>query len=237
MLKFLGTGSAFNTSYGNNSAYIKSEDEESLLLIDCGETVFAEIQKNRLLDGVKHVYVVITHLHGDHIGSLSSFIMYCHYVANIKLNIIHPNMKIESVLTTMGAIKDEMYDLETCENIELDDFKLNLYMRGANHVSDMESYSIIMQDTVGCGFNLYYSGDSNTIDEEILGLLNSGYFDCFYQDTSSIDYEGNVHLSFKKLKELVNPDIRFRVTCMHLDGRLSNEEILREGFQVAKKEF
>ena len=45
MLKFIGTGSAFNQDLGNTSAYIK--DGETLLLIDCGETVFQRIKEIR----------------------------------------------------------------------------------------------------------------------------------------------------------------------------------------------
>ena len=45
MLKFIGTGSAFNTELGNTSAYIKQN--KTLLLIDAGPTVFARAKERK----------------------------------------------------------------------------------------------------------------------------------------------------------------------------------------------
>lgn len=72
MLKFIGTGSAFNTELGTTSAYIKNED--ILLLIDCGETTFARIMELKLLEDVKKAYIMITHMHSDHIAGLAALI-------------------------------------------------------------------------------------------------------------------------------------------------------------------
>lgn len=72
MLKFIGIGSAFNTDLGNTSAYIKKEDR--MLLIDCGGTVFHELQKQKLLEGVNQIYMIITHTHPDHVGSVGEVI-------------------------------------------------------------------------------------------------------------------------------------------------------------------
>jgi hypothetical protein len=47
-LKFIGTGSAFNTNLGNTSAYIKYDND--LLLIDCGESIFERLIKNDILN-------------------------------------------------------------------------------------------------------------------------------------------------------------------------------------------
>ena len=81
MLKFIGTGSAFNTKLGNTSAYIK--DNNTLLLIDCGELTFARILSLNLLDDVNEVHIAITHTHPDHIGSLGSLIFYCFFIKKI----------------------------------------------------------------------------------------------------------------------------------------------------------
>lgn len=43
-LKFLGTGSAFNTKLGNTSAYLLNNDKSAMLLFDCGETVFSKLK-------------------------------------------------------------------------------------------------------------------------------------------------------------------------------------------------
>ncbi|WP_027625614.1 MBL fold metallo-hydrolase [Clostridium lundense] len=62
----------YHSIEANTSAYIK--DNETLLLIDCGETVFKKILEKSLMAGVKQVHILITHMHLDHIGSLGGFI-------------------------------------------------------------------------------------------------------------------------------------------------------------------
>lgn len=233
-LKFLGTGSAFNTEYGNNSAYYKQGN--ILLLIDCGETVFAEIQKRDLLEGVDHLFITITHLHSDHIGSLSSLILYCHYLLDIKPVVFYPDNSINTILSSMDVVKDTMYTHEANEKLVIQELGIALVLDETEHVKNMKSYYVVIQDILGFKCNIYYSGDTNTINETDLKFLNNGFFRYFYQDTSSFDYEGNVHLSFEKLKELVDPDMRHRVWCMHLDGKLTKEEIEAEGFKVVEKE-
>lgn len=100
-LKFLGTGSAFNTKLGNTSAYLLNNDKSAMLLFDCGETVFSKLkpilEKNK---NINEFTICITHSHSDHIGSLPTLLYYLYYVykdeckcnKNINVHIItHPN--------------------------------------------------------------------------------------------------------------------------------------------------
>lgn len=52
-LNFIGNGSCFNTDFGNNSAYYIDKKKQSLLLIDCGESVFTRIMKQGILEKIK----------------------------------------------------------------------------------------------------------------------------------------------------------------------------------------
>ena len=92
MLKFIGTGSCFNYKMGNNSAYYihNVNGKKRFILFDCGEDVFHKILNNNLLNEIDEVFVVITHLHSDHVGSLPSFVFYLHFVLNIKPVIYFP---------------------------------------------------------------------------------------------------------------------------------------------------
>lgn len=100
-LKFLGTGSAFNTKLGNTSAYLLNNDKSAMLLFDCGETVFSKLkpilEKNK---NISEFTICITHSHSDHIGSLPTLLYYLYYMykdeckcnKNINVHIItHPN--------------------------------------------------------------------------------------------------------------------------------------------------
>lgn len=78
----------------------------------------------------------------------------------------------------------------------------------------------------------YYSGDANTISSKIMNGIISGELDKVYQDTCGLDYEGNNHLSLKKLCNIVPLEWRNKVYCMHLDKHISEKEIRDNGFHV-----
>ena len=102
MINFIGMGSAFNTELGNTSAFVKKND--SLILIDCGGTVFHKLQKLNMLDGLKNLYILITHTHPDHVGSLGDVIFYSYYILKHKPTIFFPQKElIESFLTSIGV--------------------------------------------------------------------------------------------------------------------------------------
>ncbi len=231
MLKFLGIGSAFNTELGNNSAFVKKEN--SLILIDCGGTVFHRLQKVKLLEGVENVYIIITHMHPDHVGSLGEVIFYNHYILKNKVNLIYPNKEhMTQFLLNMG-MSEEMYTLISGTQIEVDDEqfrKFNIEYSSVCHVELIESYSFMLQLD---GKMIYYSGDSNHIHSQVINKLEKGEIDTIYQDTCGLDYEANPHLSLNKLKQLIKRQYRNRVCCMHLDQYLDKEEIVKEGFNVA----
>ena len=89
MLKFIGTGSAFNTDMINNSAFIK--EETTLFIIDSGETAFARMKNLKLFDDIENVYIAITHTHSDHIGSLGSLVAYLNIFCNIVVLLPRPS--------------------------------------------------------------------------------------------------------------------------------------------------
>ena len=83
-------------------------------------------------------------------------------------------------------------------------------------------------------FFTYYSGDANNISVSIVNRIMNGEIDRAYQDTCGLDYQGNNHLSLKKLCSIVQPEFRNKIYCMHLDKHITNEEIRDKGFNVAE---
>lgn len=233
MLKFIGIGSAFNTALGNTSAFVKKES--SLILIDCGGTVFHRVQELGLLAAVKNMYIIITHMHPDHVGSLGEVIFYNHYILKNKVNVIYPDKEhMTQFLLNIGVSK-EMYHLISNTDLEIQDEvfgKLSIEYMPVSHVDTIEAYGFIMQLDEK---NIYYSGDSNTINEQVLNKLEKGEIDRIYQDTCGLDYEENPHLAFDKLKQLIAKPYRGKVYCMHLDKQLERAEIIKEGFNAAER--
>ena len=234
MLKFVGHGSAFNTKLGNNSAYIK--EGNTLFLIDCGSNTFDRIREQNLLEGIEKIYVLITHTHPDHVGSLGDLIFYSYYSMGTMgepcLTVLSPKGVMVSILLASMGVNREIYNLEKFEqDIYIKDKDFNIYIDGrrVNHVKELHCYAyVIYYKDNTC----YYSGDSNEISENILKNLHNGSFDYFYQDTCKADYEGNVHLSLRKLDELIDKDVRHKVYCMHLDEGFSRKEARKLGFNI-----
>lgn len=221
-LKFIGTGSAFNTELGNTSAYYKSNGH--MLLIDCGETVFAKIIELNLLEDVKEIDILITHLHSDHIGSLSTLIYYCKYKLNIPVSIYYPTNKLDTILKAMGHTEDDYLYLDRETDCI---YNINFLPCSVEHTDKpCYGYHINIDET-----HIWYSGDCSEFawEPEELEL-----FDEIYQDTCLADYEGNVHLSLRKLCEEIPERYRHKVYCMHLDDSLDLvRQALTAGFRIA----
>lgn len=226
-LKFLGVGSAFNTKEGNTSAYIKHED--TLILIDCGESVFSKMIQEKLLDNIKDIYVLITHLHSDHVGSLSSLIFYCYYKLGIKVKVYFEDLGIEQLtllLRIQGNKVGEHYELIDMFNTNNE---FNFVPIRTRHDDNMFCYGYHINYK---NKSIYYSGDSNEIPTIVLNDFIEGKIDGFYQDTCLADYEGNVHLSLRKLCEYIPKELRYKVYCIHMDCSELIDKAEEEGFNV-----
>ncbi|AZU98877.1 MBL fold metallo-hydrolase [Bacillus phage pW2] len=238
MFEFIGTGSAFNTKLGNNGAFIKQGNK--FFMIDCGSSTFSRIMEMDLLEGVEEIYVMITHKHPDHVGSLGDLIFYGYYnmgtVMEKNVTVLAPiDIRISDTLFDMGVESDTYYlkEFDTESLNFLDDFSMTFMPVETKHVKELDcfGYVIHIKNT-----RIYYSGDANIIPEKVLKMFNAGMVDILYQDTCGADYKGNVHLSLRELDELIAEDkaLRNRVYCMHLDEKFDEIEAISMGFNVVK---
>ncbi|MBQ7884802.1 MAG: MBL fold metallo-hydrolase [Clostridia bacterium] len=239
MLKFIGTGSAFNTELGNTSAYIK--EDKTLLLIDAGATAFARAKEIGLFDEIEHVYVIITHMHTDHVGSLGNVIEYCNIFKSVTPNLILTNDEtaetqennLREYLAKVGITEDD-YEFTYADMME-EVFKglIKIELKQVTHSKKLTSYAVELyfEDKV-----VYYTGDQNdhAYLKKVAKKLKQN--DIVYTDCTARDYKGRIHVSLDELEQIFDQKQKDQITCMHFDSFASYSEAKSRGFKVASRE-
>lgn len=221
-LKFTGIGSAFNPILGNTNAYFTHNDD--FYLIDCGESVFGKIWNLKEMIGSNNIFILITHFHCDHVGSLGSLLSYLYLKLEKTAYVIHPNEKIIEYLDIVGIerkfyiYKNKLPEISEIKNTEIE----------VRHVEDMKcyGYEIIFPDS-----KIYYSGDAVEIPDKILQKYLSGEIKEMYQDTCSYISKNPSHGNIFYLEKIIPVEKRKNVYCIHLDKDF-RDIIQEKGFGV-----
>jgi ribonuclease BN (tRNA processing enzyme) len=238
-LKFLGNGSAFNTTKTNTSAYFTIDN--TLYLIDCGCNVFDKIVNENILSGIKYVNIFITHTHPDHVGSLGNLLFLCSKVEGI-IPVIYTHkeiiMYVNRFLTSQGLIPDTNYLLHDCSIIH-NDFKykhnnlsITISASLTHHTNEIPSclFLIYIKDELNPGNNTtyLYTGD---LSDQYINLINRNIntINKIYVECAKSDYN-HIHVSIKALKEKIPQEYRDKIYCMHIED--DGEYITKEGFNV-----
>jgi ribonuclease BN (tRNA processing enzyme) len=231
-LRFIGSGSAFNTFMGNNSAFIKKG--AALLLLDCGSTTFGRMQEAKLLEDVKELYVLITHRHPDHIASLGDLIFYASYILKTKVKLLSPDQEAIGTLLKYMGVEEYLYTpikLTGKYEVEAESLRVTIQYVAVEHVANMPSYGYLMEYE---GTRIFYSGDARRIPQGVLEDFKSGHIQFIYQDVCSYDSHDGPHLHIDSLRELIEPEYRHRVFCMHRDESFDAEKATSQGFCMAE---
>ena len=211
-LKFLGRDSGFGDF--NTSAYI--EHEKEFMLIDCCFTVFERLKNDFDFNKYEKIVVLITHLHNDHAGSLSQFILYIWFVYNKKITIVSKCKNIKEYLKITGVTEEEY---------ELTDKYKDVELIKTEHVEQLDCYGIKIRD-------ILYTGDTKTLEPFVPYLKGITEF---YVDMSC---HGGVHLKFEevfdKLKNIKNKGIK--IVLMHIDDLEYITKVNNNEFLIAKVE-
>ncbi len=238
-LKFLGRGAAFNPLEGGNSAFFI--EGETLFLIDCGEGAFSKLFELKALgegQKINRIKLFLTHTHSDHAGGIGTLAAYSFFKMGVPLEIVLPanaayRQIIEILLTIFGSPK-EQYRILSCEELDnhYEAFRSVRYLETA-HCEQLLSFSILFETNGG---RIFYSGDTNETGhiERLIAERSSHEIGRIYVDFTTADFEGNVHLSCKKLADAVPEELRGKIYCMHFASDSDIKAAKQAGFNAVE---
>lgn len=218
-LNFIGIGGAFFPQVGCNCAYIKENNK--ILFIDFGMDVFAKVIKHNLLENIEEIYVILTHMHGDHIGGLFTFIDYCYFNKKIVVNILNNSSTFTNKLVKLLKITGlEENRFRFVESWELG-FEFNVKLEKTTHTSLLECYSIIFEEPCG---KVFYTSDSNDV-ENVISKINDNSFVKIYCE---VGHNSPVHIEYNELLKLN----KNKLILMHIQSLDIMDRAIADGFEI-----
>ena len=158
MLKFLGRGSAFTDEH--NSAFFVENDE--LILIDCSMNAFQRLNdKNLAL--YDHIYVLVTHTHGDHVSGLGLLIDLLQFSVKTPITVVAPSSEVEAdlfyFLTRVEGCNTSWYELINAQDLKKEWFVEAIPTTHTEELSGKCFGFYLMVE----GNKVIYTGDTNTL--------------------------------------------------------------------------
>ena len=220
MLNFFGKGSAFADD--NTCAYFV--DDADMVLIDFSLEAFP---KFRRLDfsGIKTIYVLVTHTHGDHISGIGTLIHYAYYILKLPVVVVAPSEDITEHLKYLfdkieGCHKNA-YSIVSPEKLNKRWFLSPILTKHSDVLEgNCFGYGLLIDNCL-----TVYTGDTKTLDP-FIAFLKTAATTKKRLYTEIAAYKSDVHLfiddNLNTLLDLHRQGID--VYLMHLD----NEDVIRE---------
>ena len=254
-ITFLGTGGAFcdfRQNYHNN---VVVQADGGLVLIDCGATAVQSL-KELGIPVWEIKAVIVTHMHGDHIGGLEQLIWErCYTGANPRVGapmrptkIIAPHSVlvgvrqmltpcIDEYTTRHGVVRCAGYNTLVREQL-LEPYD-SAFMGGTQfrvyetpHVTGERvakpSFGVLITDHVSNARCIYTSDTTfrRNLLDEVCPDPELVFHDCSFAPR----YHGTVHTHYEELLTLPD-DVRARIILMHHTKVPDHVDPIRDGFQ------
>ena len=209
-LKFIGNGSGFSKTNNNAFFYL----DNNLYLIDCSLLNMNRIRELFDFETIKKIYIIVTHMHCDHVSGIPWLCDYLYHIYNKEINIIVPSSMINDIksLNELCGVQENQYNIIDAKNIS---FIKSIIL--TKHSSSLKS------GCYGYLFNLnnkdiLFTGDTANLDafSEYINDCDELYVDVSYNNLK-------VHVSFNSF--INNLPQAKNIYLMHLD---EEEKIRKE---------
>lgn len=221
-LQMLGTGGAFAKQYFNNNALLSVED--FTMLIDCGITAPMSLhQIGKTPDEIDAI--LITHIHGDHVGGLEEFAFRMKFQYGRKPDLYISEKLVQPLWenTLKGGLTQEgISSLE--DAFEVHTLKegipyplspnLTVELIQTPHIPGKDSYSLYINQAI------FYSADMTFQPELLMKLVRERGCRTILHEVQFIS-PGAVHTTLDELRSLPE-DIQQMMYLMHYADDMEN---------------
>jgi len=230
-MTFLGVGNAWNYKDGNCSALLQFNNTN--LLLDCGHTVPANLDKLMSLNHLENIW--ISHMHGDHIYGLEEVAFKNKFLYNGRMINLYVQEEIlpwlkQCLEGTLRFGEEGILKLEDYFNIITykSFFEINGEMFSVErnqHINTMPSFALR-------GDNFIYTADTKFVNWTQQDLNGIKYI---FHDTQLLKFGKDVHATLPELVKLPI-DIRMKIYCMHYSDQMDqfSSQITKEGMKIVR---
>ena len=220
MLSFLGRGSAFTDEH-NSAYFIAGKD---MVLLDCSMTSFVKLKKKDL-SSIEHIYILVTHTHGDHVSGIGMLIDLMYFTARIPVTVVAPSAELKEdlrfLIERLEGVSSDWYELTEGADLEPEWFVEPV---ATSHTEELSGRCFGYCLNVD-GKRVVYTGDTNTLEPFEKHLEEGTYL---YMETSA--YKSRVHLFCEDVKDRVRGYVSrgVKVYLMHLDDEERIAETMKD---------
>jgi len=205
-INFLGTGGAFDTEFLNSAALLEFRNMN--ILLDCGFTVYTQLVKKNLTHKVD--FILLTHLHNDHCGSLATLLLHKKILEkSARPVILYPSEQFRQQI--YAFLQLQISDVEKyVDFIPLDQYSGNICIDTyGQHAENMQTYAYVFEDE----YRIAYSGDLGK-PEALFDKLEKlpSMPTCVYHDIT-FNPNNTAHTYYKKLLPYLNGYDLFGYHC------------------------
>jgi len=214
IIQVLGVGGAFSPEIGNSSFFIVDKNGKGILL-DCGYTVYPKLKKLELIDHIDTV--LITHTHGDHIGSLDTLLFHRRYILSKKTWLVSR----EETMVALEGI-DPAFVQERHSFFHADELRDQYLAVDNPHTTYVSSTGFFVDD------NVFISGDTS---ESLLNLDRLKKARLIFHEVTFYP-KSEVHTTFEELCK-ADAETKAKTWLYHYnvgDYEKHNKTVLDNGF-------
>lgn len=211
-VQVVGVGNCFTPDQPNTSFIVSDSESEQIFLIDCGYNIYNELCSKYpfVLENLN--YVVITHLHPDHIGSLGALILHRFFRYGKQTPVVvHDSLKDvlkQHLDSTLSCSTPHVYDTTMLPR------ETTVYYFASGVITFLKTLHGVTPSFGVWLYDVLFTGDSFLLPLGGNYLKQAKYIfhDCWVTDNLNMNL---VHSPYKLIMEHYPPEILKKLIFVH----------------------